>query len=186
MEMKQYVDQVLSGNVDAFEIVVRRYERKIFTFCYFMLGNRQEAEDAAQEVFFKAYRSLANYRHESDDLLQSWLYKIASNHCSTLLTKRKRWYRLMPLFRNVDNEKSAEQTFSDKADVQLQLLEGLTAGEKEILVLRVIEDRPFEDISAMLGISSATVRKRFERIKVKLNRNRKEREDTCYEQRLEC
>lgn len=68
----------------------------------------------------------------------------------------------------------------------MQLLEGLTAGEKEILVLRVIEDRPFEDISAMLGISSATVRKRFERIKVKLNRNRKEREDTCYEQRLEC
>lgn len=186
MEMKKHIDQVLSGSVDAFEAIVRQYERRIFTFCYFMLGNRQEAEDAAQEVFFKAYKSLVNYRHESDDLLLSWLYKIASNHCSTQLKKRKRWYRLIPLFRNPDTEKSAEQMYADKAEVQLQLLEGLTAGEKEILVLRVIEDRPFQDISAMLGISPATVRKRFERIKVKLNRNRKEREDACYEQRFEC
>lgn len=68
----------------------------------------------------------------------------------------------MPLFRNDGNEKSAEQTFSDKADAQLQLLEGLSAAEKEILALRVIEDRPFQEISAILGISSATVRKRYE------------------------
>lgn len=184
MELKKHIDQVLHGDPDAFESIVRHFERKMFTFCYFMLGNRQEAEDAAQEVFFKAYRNLANYRHDSDDLFLAWLYKIAANHCSTLLKRKKRWYHLMPLFRNDGNEKSAEQTFSDKADTQLQLLEGLTAAEKEILALRVIEDRPFQEISAILGISPATVRKRYERMKVKL-KNRNQLEGTRYEQRFE-
>lgn len=92
----------------------------------------------------------------------------------------------MPLFRDNDNEKSAEQTFSDQTDIQSQWLEGLTAAEKEILILRVIEDRPFQEISSMLGIHSATLRKRFERIKVKLKRNRNQEEDTRYGQRFEC
>jgi len=183
--LKKHIDQVLHGEPDAFEMIVRHFEKKIFTFCYFMLGNRQEAEDAAQEVFFKAYRNLANYRHDSDDLFLAWLYKIASNHCSTLLKRKKGWYRLMPLFRSDANEKSAEQTFTDQADVQLQLLKGLSAAEKEILALRVIEDRPFQEISAILGISTATVRKRFERIKVKLKTNRNQLEGTRYEQRFE-
>lgn len=168
METKKHIDQVLDGDPDAFELIVRQFQRKIFTFCYFILGNRQEAEDAAQEVFFKAYKNLASYRHDSDDLFLAWLYKIAANHCSTLLKRKKRWYLLMPLFGNVGNEKSAEQSFSDQDDIHLHWLEGLTAAEKEILALRVIEDRPFEEISRILGISSATLRKRFERLKVKL------------------
>lgn len=186
MEMKKLIDQVLRGDPDAFEHIVRNFERKIYTFCYFMLGNRQEAEDTAQEVFFKAYQNLASYRHESDDLLLAWLYKIAANHCNTLLKRKKKWYLLMPLFRNDGNENSAEQIFSDQADIQLQFLEGLTSAEKEILALRVIEDRPFQEISSILGISSATVRKRFERIKMKLKRNRNQLEGTRYEQRYEC
>lgn len=185
MELKKHITQIMNGDLDAFEMIVRHFERKIFTFCYFMLGNRQEAEDAAQEVFFKAYRNLGTYRHESDDLFLSWLYKIAGNHCRTLLKRKNKWYLLMPLFRNEGNEKSAEQIFADKADVQLQLLEGLTAAEKEILALRVIEDRPFQEISAMMGISSAAVRKRFERIRGKLIRNRNQLEGTRYEQRFE-
>jgi RNA polymerase sigma-70 factor (ECF subfamily) len=186
MEIKELIDQVLQGHMDEFELIIRKFQQKIYTFCYFMLGDRQEAEDAAQEVFFKAYRNLAGYRHDRDDLFVAWLYKIAANHCSTLLKRKKRWYLLLPLFRNDGNEKSAEQTFSDQADIHLQWLEGLSAAEKEIIALRVIEDRPFEEISRILGISSATVRKRFERLKVKLKRNRDQLEGTRNEQRYEC
>ncbi|WP_182914322.1 sigma factor [Paenibacillus sp. 1011MAR3C5] len=53
MDLKKHIDQVLHGDVHAFEMIVRHFEKKIFSFCYFMLGNRQEAEDAAQEVFFR-------------------------------------------------------------------------------------------------------------------------------------
>lgn len=56
METKIQIEQVLQGNPDAFESIVRHFERKIFTFCYFMLQNRQEAEDAAQEVFLRHIR----------------------------------------------------------------------------------------------------------------------------------
>jgi len=186
MELKILIDQILHGDPNAFEPIVRNFEKKIYTFCYFMLGNRQEAEDTAQEVFFKAYQNLASYRHERDDLFLAWLYKIAANHCKSVLKRKKRWYLLMPLFRNNGNEKSAEQSFSDQADIQLQWLEGLTAAEREILALRVIEDRPFQEISDILGISSATVRKRFERIKLKLRRNIDQVEGIQYEQRYEC
>ncbi|OBR65287.1 hypothetical protein A7K91_20100 [Paenibacillus oryzae] len=185
MEIKEHIEQILQGNPEAFEVIVRLYEKKIFSFCYFMLGNRQEAEDAAQEVFFKAYRNLESYRHESDDLFLAWLYKIASNHCSTLLKRKQRWHLLMPLFRSDGSEKSAEQVFSDQTYVQLQLLKGLTASEREILALRVLEDRPFQDISAILGISSAAIRKRYERIKAKLKKNQSQMEDARYEQRFE-
>ncbi|MDF2713277.1 MAG: sigma-70 family polymerase sigma factor [Paenibacillus sp.] len=185
MNMKELIGRVLDGDTDMFEQIIRMFQQKIYTFCYFMLGDRQEAEDAAQEVFFKAYRNLAGYRHDNDELLLAWLYKIASNHCSTLLKRKRRWYLLLPLFRNEGNEKSAEQIFSDQTDVQLQWFEGLSAAEKEILALRVIEDRPFEEISRILGVSSATVRKRFERLKVKLIRNRGQSEDKRYEQRFE-
>jgi RNA polymerase sigma-70 factor (ECF subfamily) len=183
--MKKYIDQVLQGDPNAFEMIVRQYEKKIFAFCYYMLGNRQEAEDAAQEAFLKAYQNLKSYQHHSDDLLMAWLYKIAANHCRTLHKKKKRWLHLMPLFGRHDYEKSAEQVFSDQAEVQLQLLEGLSAEEREILVLRVIEDRPYQVISAILDISEATVRKRFERIKVKLRRNKEQWGGSRYEQRCE-
>ncbi|MBE1442953.1 RNA polymerase sigma factor [Paenibacillus sp. OAS669] len=186
MEIKKHIDQVLQGHPDAFEWVVRRYQRNIAAYCYFMLGNRQEAEDAAQEVFFKAYRNLASYRHANDDLFLAWLYKIAGNHCRTLIQRKKKWKLLMPLFGIARNEKSAEQIVSDRGDMDLQWLEGLNAAEKEILALRVIEDRSFQEISELLGISSATVRKRFERLKKKLKRNREQWEDTGYEQRFEC
>lgn len=185
MDLKKQIDQVLQGNSDSFELVVRHYEKKIFTFCFFMLGNRQEAEDAAQEVFFKAYRNLAGYRHDNDNLFLAWLYKIASNHCNTLLKRKKRWHHLMLLFGNRNDEKSAEQTFAEQSENQLQWLEGLSPAEKQLLALRVIEDRSFQEISDILGIRAAAVRKRFERIKVKLRRNREQWEGMCYEQRYE-
>ena len=53
MEMKKHIDQVIHSDLDAFEIIVRKFRAKNLHFCYFMLGNRQEAEDAAQEVFFR-------------------------------------------------------------------------------------------------------------------------------------
>lgn len=185
MEMKEQIERVLQGDTDAFELIIRKMQQNIFTFCYCMLGDLQEAEDATQEVFFKAYRHLPGYRHDSDGLFAAWLYKIAANHCNTMLRRKKKWYLLMPLFRNEAKEKSAEQAYSDQADNELGWIAGLTAEEKEILALRVVEDQSFEAIARILKIRSATVRKRFERLKSKLRKNRNVWEGTRYEQRYE-
>ena len=185
MGLQDNIDQILRGDVERFEQIVQEYQRSISTFCYFMLGDRQEAEDATQEVFFKAYRSLGSYRHDSEALFKSWLYKIASNYCSSLLRRKKMMCLLMPLFRNEEFEKSAEQVFTEQFDSHLPWLEGLTPGEKKMLALRVIEDKPFDEISQILGISPAAGRKRFERLKSKLNKNKTQWEAWKYEQRTE-
>lgn len=185
MELKDRIHQILHGHVELFEQIVQEHQRSISTFCYFMLGDRQEAEDATQEVFFKAYRSLESYRHDSETLFKSWLYKIASNYCSSLLRRKKMWHLLMPLFRNEEFVKSAEQVFSEQFDSHWSWLEGLSPSEKEMLALRVIEDKPFDEISQILGISSAAGRKRYERLKNKLNKNKTQWEAWKYEQRTE-
>ena len=185
MELQDHIDQILQGHVELFEQIVQKHQRSISTFCYFMLGDRQEAEDATQEVFFKAYRSLGKYRHDSEALFKSWLYKIASNYCSSLLRRKKMWQLLMPLIRNEESEKSAEQIFSEQFDPHLPWMKVLSPGEKEMLALRVIEDKPFDEISQILGISPAAGRKRYERLKNKLNKNRTQWEAWKYEQRTE-
>ncbi|KOP68107.1 hypothetical protein AMS62_24810 [Bacillus sp. FJAT-18019] len=185
MDMKEVIRRVADGDTDAFEIIVQQYQQKIYMFCYFMLGHRQEAEDAAQEVFFKAYRSLSHYNHESEEMFLAWLYRIASNYCNTLLKRKKKGQLLLLLFRSIRDEQSAEQAYAEQEDHRLDWLAGMTAEEKEILALRVIEDKPFDEISVILDISSATVRKRFQRIRLKLKKNKAQWEGTIYEQRCE-
>lgn len=179
---QQYIEQVRQGDVASFEPLVRLYQQKLYTYCYYMLGNRQEAEDALQDIFIKAYRGLTAYRHEHTFL--AWLYKIAANHCKNLLKRRKRWYSLLPRLRNDGTEKSAEQAFAE-AEHGLELLRGLTATEKQILILRALEDMTFEEISRVLDASPSAVRKRFERLRAKVRRKKNEWDGALHGQQYE-
>lgn len=179
MDIDEQIRKVRDGDVNSFEPVIREYQQNIFAFCYFMLGHRQEAEDAVQDVFFKAYRHLPTYRFEQSFL--AWLYKISANHCKTVLKRKRKWSLLLPLFRTYDREISAEQSFVDQNGTEIsQWLIGLSPAEKEILILRVLEDQSFEMIAELLGSKPATVRKRFERLRKKLRT--KHEGDTDYEQ----
>ncbi|UUZ81934.1 RNA polymerase sigma factor [Paenibacillus sp. P26] len=179
MEIEELIARVREGDPNAFEPVIRRFQQKIYLYCCFLLGDKQEAEDAVQEIFFKAYRGLGSYRHEHSFL--AWLYKIASNHCHTLLKRKTRWTLLLPLLRQNDRVRSAEQEFTDREGFRMDWPQGLSPVEKELLVLRVLEDRPFEEIAGILGHSTAALRKRFERLKVKLQRIKNGQEEGYHE-----
>ncbi|HEX7629209.1 MAG TPA: sigma-70 family RNA polymerase sigma factor, partial [Candidatus Methylomirabilis sp.] len=77
------MERVQAGDIAAFEALVRRYERWVFTLAFRMVGDRQEAEDIAQEVFLKVYRGLRGFRGAAR--FSTWLYAIASHHCLTYL-----------------------------------------------------------------------------------------------------
>jgi len=77
-EDRRLVDRARTGDVRAFEALVRRYERWVFTLALRMVGDRADAEDIAQEVFLKAYRGLPGFRGGSR--FSTWLYAIASHH----------------------------------------------------------------------------------------------------------
>lgn len=180
MDTEEWIEKVRQGDSNAFEPLIRMYQQKIFAFCYFMLGQKQEAEDAVQDVFLKAYKNLHTFRYNLSFL--AWLYKIAANHCRTLLKRKQRWKLLMPLLRNSEQEKSAEEVYGEQnVDWPSWLIE-LSTIEKQILLLRVLEDQSFAEIAHILGEKPATVRKRFERIRKKMGEKKGERGKQDYEQ----
>jgi RNA polymerase sigma-70 factor, ECF subfamily len=183
LNIKTLIEQIRLGNHDLFEPLVRTYQQKIFGFCYYMLGHRQEAEDAVQDIFVKAFQHLESYRY--DDSFSAWLHKIAANHCKTLIKRKKKWSFLMPLLDFNLQAKSAEQVYEELAGTELAIcLVELTPAEKEIIILRVLEDQSFDEIANFLGEKPATIRKRFERLKKKIRNKQEKLEDKGYEKRF--
>lgn len=82
------VQRALTGDVETFGEIVRRWERRIFALAYGMLGREDDARDATQETFLAAFRNLRGFRGEAR--VSSWLHRIAVNHCIT----RQRWARV--------------------------------------------------------------------------------------------
>ncbi|MGQ9560727.1 MAG: RNA polymerase sigma factor [Candidatus Oleimicrobiaceae bacterium] len=92
------VEKFRNGDVTAYEELVRRYQDKVMATCVRMLGNREDAEDAAQEVFVKVYDALPRFDPRAK--FSTWLYRITINHCLNVLRAR-RVRRLFPLQRTV-------------------------------------------------------------------------------------
>src|SRR5437660_11273635 len=78
---EQIVQQALTGDVDAFGEIVRRWERRIFALAFGMLGREEDARDATQETFLAAFRNLRGFRGEAK--VSSWLHRIAVHQCNT-------------------------------------------------------------------------------------------------------
>lgn len=91
-ELADLCKQQLPAQTDAFTGLVQRYKDKVLNLCYAQLKNREDAEDAAQEVFIRIYRGIAGYR--GDAKLQTWITSIARNVClSLLLSNKHRFWR---------------------------------------------------------------------------------------------
>lgn len=178
---EEYVSRVKAGDREAFRPIVEMYQQQIYVYCRRMLGCKQDAQDAVQDILFKAYTKLDLY--ESRATFSSWLYKIAYHHCLNMLRKRRIRDRVYRLFKPATYTESAEQ----KLDHQLfspsleYALSRLSADERSILILRVFEEKTFAEIADILGKSTDAVKKKNTRLKQKVIRliNEKEGEKGC-------
>src|SRR5215510_306708 len=84
----QIIERTLGGEPDAFNLLVRRWERQIYGLTLRMLGRDEEAKDATQETFLSAYRNLSKFRGQAK--FSSWIYRIALNTCNTKLRSRSK------------------------------------------------------------------------------------------------
>ncbi len=82
------IAEVLRGNTDAFQLIVERYKALVFRLALSFLGSREEAEEAAQEIFFRAFKSL--HRFSLDKRLLPWLYSIAINYLRSAYGRMRR------------------------------------------------------------------------------------------------
>jgi RNA polymerase sigma-70 factor (ECF subfamily) len=165
---------VLDGDRDAYAALVRRHETKVRGLCAALLSDRDEGEDAAQEVFVKAYRSLASFR--GDASFSTWLHRIALNRCRDLLRARSRrktesWDGILEKREGVEPEVTPVETgldAADSADLARRLLAKLPEDYRTILLLREGEGLRYEEISRTLEVSLDAVKSRLRRARAAL------------------
>ncbi len=162
-----------AGELAAFGALVRRHQARVFRFLLRMLDAREEAMELTQDVFVKAWQALPDWRPEA--AFSTWLLQIARNAALDQL-RRRRVVRFAPLEEGLevaDDAPGPEARYASRQrQAQLErALQRLAAEHREILLLRDIEDMPYEDIAEVLGISLGTVKSRIARARAGLLRH---------------
>ena len=156
-----------SGDDAAFGLLVERYYPRLLRYGIRMLGNRVDAEEAVQDAFVRAHRSLARYEERAQ--FGSWMFRIVMNQCRTLTAKRRRRDRtFIPLdaeMGGVTAPNSAELQW--QVDVQGALMR-LAPDAREALLLKFVEDRSYEDIAELTGVGVSALKMRVKRAREQL------------------
>ena len=174
----ELVRRAQSGDLDAFEALVRAHEKTVYTLALRMTNQPQDAEDMAQEAFLKVWRALPDYRWESR--FSVWLYRIVSNVCLDWL-RRQAKRPTVSLSVEDDEGEEAERELPDGRQSPERLLEqkltreavqkGLAAlpeEQRQILLLREIKGLSYEEIGEILSLEPGTVKSRIFRARKRL------------------
>ncbi len=172
MAEAEFIARARDGDDLAFQKVVEAFQGPVFNLCYRMLGNAQEAEDAAQETFLKAYRNLRRY--DPDRKFVNWILSIASNHCVDRLRRRRlqlisldEW---LPRFESPAPNPGPEETMANhefQDDVR-EILEQLGATDRAAIVLRYWYEYSYEEIAESLSLTVPAVKSRLHRARKSL------------------
>jgi RNA polymerase sigma-70 factor (ECF subfamily) len=173
----QLVRRCLAGEQGAFVEIVEAYQNMVYNLAYRFLGDSGEAEDLAQEVFLKVYRSLKSFKGLST--LKTWIYRIASNMSLNRIKylQRRKKNSQVQLEGDANSEGLAPiDTLSDAApgpekemhgrDINLRLqqaLLNLSPEQQAVVILRDIEGLTYEEISVALDVNLGTVKSRLAR-----------------------
>ena len=159
----EVVARVLSGEREAFGLLIRRYEPGLLRYATRMLGSRDAAADAVAEGFVRAYRHLASCRDPAR--LRTWLYRIVANRCKSHLGRRPTGDVSLdeapPLADPGDNEAALEQAEA-LAHVERALLT-LSPEKREAFLLKHVEGMSYEEMAAATGERIPTLKMRVHR-----------------------
>lgn len=175
-----WVQQARRGDRNAFSRLVEAYQRPIFNLTYRMLGSVEEAEDAAQEAFLRAYSRLGQYDPEMK--FSTWLFSIANHYCIDRLRKRRTTQISIddnPVLQNLegDSPRPEGHTLQQEARIEVQnMLDRLAPEYRTPLVLRYWEELSYEEIAASMNVTVATVKSRLFRARQQLAALYKEQE----------
>jgi RNA polymerase sigma-70 factor (ECF subfamily) len=160
-----WVDQALKGDRAAFGQLMHRYAGAVYNLAYRMLGNAEDAEDAGQEIFLRAYTRLASFDRQRR--FSTWLLSIGSNYCIDRLRRRRfAWMTLEDAaFALPSKERGPERTALDherQAIVQ-RALQKLPENYRVVTVLRYWNDLSYEEIARVTGLTESTIKTRLHR-----------------------
>ncbi|HVZ57213.1 MAG TPA: RNA polymerase sigma factor [Chitinophagaceae bacterium] len=169
----EIINRVLQGDHQAYAGLVTRYQNYVFTLVMRFTHSREDAEELAQDIFVKAYRSLADFRGAAK--FSTWLYTIVNTTCITFLRKRKLEVHSLDDERVFDRADSQDSGFranqvEQKSRVNLvnQAIGLLNTDDAEILTLFYKAEQSLEEIGTILGLETNTVKVRLHRARQRL------------------
>ena len=178
---EELVQRFKAGDREAFSVLARRHQNRVFGLCLRMLGNSHEAEEVAQDVFLSLYRALGRFR--GDAKLSTWIYRVTLNHCKNheLYRRRRGHGRHEPLEGTRDDGPprqlaaggpgtDASLHRSEAGELLQDALAQLDEDHRRIVLLRDVEDLSYEEIGNLLDIPRGTVKSRLHRARAELAR----------------
>jgi RNA polymerase sigma-70 factor (ECF subfamily) len=162
----QWLDQALKGNSVAFSQLVESYQKPVYNLCYRMLGNAEDAEDASQETFLRAYKSMRRYDRSRP--FSTWLLSIAAHYCIDQIRKRRMTVvsiEDLPVPDLPDHALGLEATVGLKEQQRRVrvLLENLDATDRAAVIMYYWYDFSYEEISRALSLTESAVKSRLHR-----------------------
>ena len=169
------ISDALSGSARAWEVLVKRYETRVYNFSLRLMGNQTDAFDLMQEVFLGVFRNLHRFRGES--LFTTWMFRIAHNNAVDM-NRRRRLFNEHDLYAQQDAEDDADPLDQLTADLPLQdpaavlleqrnnrdinrFLSALSWDQRLIVELKVFQSHTFDEIAELQDIPANTAKTRF-------------------------
>jgi len=178
----ELVRRFKEGDREAYAEFVRRYQHRVYGLCYRWLGDERIAEEVAQDVFLALYKAMGRFR--GDAQLSTWVYRVVINHCKNrrLYRMRRRVDRHEPLDGAPRDDEPPRQIAwegpgtdsgthrSEAESLVHEALDQLEEDQRQIIVLRDVEDLSYQEIGDLLELPRGTVKSRLHRARAQLAR----------------
>lgn len=167
------VRQVLAGDTEAYRLLVTRHRDRLGRFALQMLGNREDAEEALQDAFVRAYRSLARCAHP--ERFDGWLFRILANRCRTKGARRRRYEATfiadaLALSATPDPATERPRANDVGGDDLVKALGYLDADSREAFLLKYVEELSYEEMAELTGAGVSALKMRVKRACERLRR----------------
>lgn len=173
---EQLLSSVANGDLDAFDIIVKRYQDRLLNFVLRFIGEQETAEDIVQETFLRVFRKRKEYRALAN--FSTWIFTIAGNLAKSELRRRKRW-RFMFLDGNEREERQVDipdesyrpdyVTETEMTSTLIQeAISSLPSHYREVVLLRDVDGMSYQEIAEIVGCPIGTVKSRVNRGRFRL------------------
>jgi RNA polymerase sigma-70 factor (ECF subfamily) len=172
-EISSLVQRTIGGDTAAFEQLIIRYERRVFTLAMKLLGSTEDAQDAAQEVFLRIFKYI--HRFDLNKPLEPWLLQATVNVCRNIGRARQRRWKTFPTTIEPDlaiisEARDPHAGLSEEQERQIlwKALDTLPEKERLAVILRDIDGLKTSEVAEILGSSETTVRSQVSRARVRM------------------
>jgi RNA polymerase sigma-70 factor (ECF subfamily) len=157
VEDRDLIAKARRGDVEAYNLLVSRWEKRVFNYLYRLVSNREDALDLSQDVFLKAYQNLPKL--DDDARFSAWLFRIAHNEAFSLLRKRKPEDQLPG---DLSSPESGGRLLPIELSLAVQSALGrLNEDQREAVLLKVYQGFKFDEMAEILGCPVSTVKSRL-------------------------